>query len=230
MHEDHTHAHHHDGHGTPGDHGGPPVNSREYWEDRYAGTDRVWSGHPNAVLAAEAADLLPGTALDVGSGEGGDAVWLAGRGWQVTATDIAQGALDRVRAHADSVGVGHRVRTLRADVAGEGLGEQRYDLVTSAFLHPAPGSRDLVLSRLAAAVAPGGTLLMISHHPHDMPFRRGLGADEDWFFTADQVAATLDPALWRVEVAEARSRTEQHPGAGEQHEVHDAVLRARRSV
>lgn len=200
-----------------------PPTGRDYWEDRYAGSERVWSGRPNRVLETEAATLTPGTAADIGAGEGGDAVWLATRGWDVTAVDIAQGALDKVAALAAEQGVA--VRTERAD-AGEWDDGRRYDLVTSHFLHPEPGVRDDLFRRMAAAVAPGGTLLIVGHHPHDRHLRDGLGALEDWFVTAEQVAALLDPDEWRIEVAEARPRTEQH--AGREHDVADAVLRARR--
>ncbi|WP_169164754.1 bifunctional NAD(P)/FAD-dependent oxidoreductase/class I SAM-dependent methyltransferase [Cellulomonas taurus] len=200
-----------------------PPTGRDYWEDRYAGTERVWSGRPNRVLETEAATLTPGTAADIGAGEGGDAVWLATRGWDVTAVDIAQGALDKVAALAAEQGVA--VRTERADV-GEWDDGRRYDLVTSHFLHPEPGIRDDLFRRMAAAVAPGGTLLIVGHHPHDRHLRDGLGALEDWFVTAEQVAALLDPDEWQIEVAESRPRTEEH--AGRQHEVADAVLRARR--
>ncbi|MEV7973175.1 methyltransferase domain-containing protein [Cellulomonas sp. NPDC089187] len=204
-------------------HGQLPTG-REYWEERYRTPVPMWSGRPNRVLETEAADLTPGTAVDIGAGEGGDSVWLAQRGWQVTAVDIAQGALDRVAALAADRGV--QVRTEQADAGQWDAEGRRYDLVTSHFLHPEPGGRDALFRRMAQAVAPGGTLLIVGHHPHDRHLRDGLGALEDWFVTAEQVAALLDPAEWDVEVAEARERVERH---GErEHEVTDAVLRARR--
>ncbi|MEK8105682.1 class I SAM-dependent methyltransferase [Micromonospora sp. M12] len=79
------------------------------WEERYQSRPSVWSGQPNPQLVAEATDLTRGRALDVGSGEGADAVWLAERGWQVTAVDISSTALNRAAAHADTVGVANRI-------------------------------------------------------------------------------------------------------------------------
>ncbi|GIG26010.1 methyltransferase domain-containing protein [Cellulomonas denverensis] len=204
-------------------HGQPPTG-REFWEERYRTAPRIWSGRPNRVLETEVAGLVPGTAVDIGAGEGGDSVWLARQGWDVTAVDIAQGALDRVAALAAEHGV--RVRTEQADAGQWDAAGRRYDLVTSHFLHPEPGGRDALFRRMAAAVAPGGTLLIVGHHPHDKHLRDGLGALDDWFVTAEQIAGLLDPAQWEIEVAEARARVERH---GErEHDVQDAVLRARR--
>lgn len=204
-------------------HGQPPTG-RAFWEERYRTAPRVWSGRPNRVLETEAADLAPGTAVDIGAGEGGDSVWLALRGWDVTAVDIAQGALDRVAEFAAEQGVA--VRTEQADAGDWDADGRRYDLVTSHFLHPEPGGRDALFRRMAEAVAPGGTLLIVGHHPHDMHLRDGLGALEDWFMTAEQIAALLDPADWEIQVAEARDRVERH--GDQEHDVRDAVLRARR--
>lgn len=204
-------------------HGQPPTG-REFWEERYRTAPRIWSGRPNRVLETEVAGLTPGTAVDIGAGEGGDSVWLARQGWDVTAVDIAQGALDRVAALAAEHGV--RVHTEQADAGQWDAADRSYDLVTSHFLHPEPGGRDALFRRMAAAVAPGGTLLIVGHHPHDKHLRDGLGAREDWFVTAEQIAGLLDPAQWEIEVAEARPRVERH---GErEHDVQDAVLRARR--
>jgi len=92
--------------------------SQEFWEQRYRSSPSVWSGHPNTHLVSEAADLAPGNALDVGTGEGADAVWLAERGWRVTATDISTVALDRGAGHAREAGdaVAARIDWLQADL------------------------------------------------------------------------------------------------------------------
>ena len=104
------------------------------FEERYQATDALWSGRPNKQLVAEAADLPPGSALDVGCGEGADAIWLAERGWQVTAVDFARTALERGRAHADTLGsdVAGRIRWVHADVTAELPGDG-FDLSKSQF-------------------------------------------------------------------------------------------------
>ncbi|GAB4003339.1 hypothetical protein GCM10029992_44610 [Glycomyces albus] len=89
----------------------------QFWDERYRGRDRLFSGEANVVLVAEAAGLRPGRALDVGCGEGADAVWLAARGWRVRAVDIAPTALERARLAAEAAGVGDRVAWVRADVS-----------------------------------------------------------------------------------------------------------------
>ena len=79
--------------------------TQEFWDERYRSAGRLWSGQPNPQLVAQIAGLPPGDALDAGSGEGADAIWLASRGWAVTAVDVSAVALDRAAAHAAAEGV-----------------------------------------------------------------------------------------------------------------------------
>ncbi|MBM7805143.1 thioredoxin reductase [Geodermatophilus bullaregiensis] len=203
-----------------------PEFGEAWWEERYRSHGSgAWSGRVNDVLAAEAAELPPGRALDAGAGEGGDAVWLARRGWEVTALDLSRTALDRAAAAARSAGV--RIETRHADVTAWEPGEERWDLVTASFLHLLPDRRDDVLRRLAAAVAPGGTLLVTAHDGGDCSRgvqRPGLPG---WYATGEQMAAVLDPADWAVEAAETRPRDARGHEHGSVH-VADTVLRARR--
>ena len=195
------------------------------WEERYSG-DRVWSGRVNVQLEAEATDLTPGRALDVGCGEGGDALWLAQHGWQVTASDFADAALERVAHHAAEGGLGDRVETRRIDVRTFEPDGETWDLVTSHFVHLPDGGMVDVVRRLAAAVAPGGTLLVVGHEPSDV--HTGLRHGHHSFMhTADQLLPALDDA-WEVEVCESRPRSQAHPETGEEIDIADAVLRARR--
>lgn len=197
---------------------------RPAWEERYSG-DKVWSGRVNVQLAAEAADLPPGRALDVGCGEGGDALWLAERGWQVTASDFAQAALARVTEHAADAGVGDRVETRLLDVRTFEPDGETWDLVTAHFVHLPDGGMVDVVRRLASAVAPGGTLLVVGHAPSDV--HSGLRHGHDSFMhTADQLLPALGEQ-WQVEVCESRPRTQPHPETGEEIAIADAVLRAR---
>ena len=198
---------------------------RAAWEERYSG-ERVWSGRVNVQLAAEAPSLTPGRALDIGCGEGGDAVWLARQGWQVTAVDFADAALARVAEHAAEAGVADRVETRRVDVRTFEPDGEAWDLVTSHFFHLPDGRMPDVVRRLAAAVAPGGTLLVVGHHPDDL--HTGLRHGHTSFmFTADELVPAL-PDDFEVEVCESRPRTQAHPETGEEIEVADATLRARR--
>jgi thioredoxin reductase/SAM-dependent methyltransferase len=203
-----------------------PVYGEQWWEERYRShAHTVWSGRVNDVLATEAADLPPGRALDAGAGEGGDAVWLARRGWAVTALDLSRTALDRAAAAVEAAGVA--LDTRQADVSSWEPGDERWDLVTASFLHFLPPTRDDVLRRLAGAVAPGGTLLVTMHDGGDLSRgvqRPGL---PEWYATGEQLAAVLDAGDWEVEVAESRPREARGHEHGSVH-VADAVLRARR--
>jgi thioredoxin reductase/SAM-dependent methyltransferase len=200
----------------------------ESWEERYRAQPAVWSGRPNAQLVAEASALTPGSALDVGCGEGGDALWLAARGWQVTAVDFATAALERGAARAAALGpdVAARIRWVHADVTGWAP-ETSLDLVSAQFMQLPGQPRRELFARLAAAVAPGGTLLVVGHDPSDMDTSAHRSHVPDMFFSAEEVADALDGDEWDVLVAEARPRAAaEHEGAGIT--VRDAVLRARR--
>jgi SAM-dependent methyltransferase len=198
----------------------------QWWEERYASGQAHWSGRPNDVLVAETADLTPGSALDVGCGTGGDAIWLAGRGWQVTGVDLSRTALARAAAAAAQAGVADRTTWQHADLTTWAPPEHTFDLVTSSFLHVPGGVRDAVVSRLAAAVVPGGTLLVAQHDPSDLHTVRH-GQDPDLFATGQQLAAVLPEEEWEVLVAEARARRGRSH-EGEDLPMADAVLRARR--
>ena len=112
--------------------------TQETWDARYAESERIWSGRPNQRLVEEVADLAPGRALDVGCGEGADAVWLAEHGWSVTALDVSEVALARVQEHAAEAGFADRVATLHHDLMAGGPAPGRYDLVSAFFFHVLP--------------------------------------------------------------------------------------------
>jgi len=190
------------------------------WEEMYGAKTRVWSGEPNPVLVTEVSALPPGTALDVGSGEGGDAIWLARHGWRVTGVDFSTVALARAAEHAGDL----PIEWLHADVR-TWTPPRPYDLVSSHFMHLPPEPRRALFARLAAAVAPRGTLLVVGHDGTDHPIVHKHGPE--MFFTAEEVAAGLDPAEWAVDVAESRKR----PAKGHEGEaitVGDVVVRAHR--
>ena len=201
--------------------GDPAVQAE--WDRRYADQGQLWSGRPNGALVAEAAALTPGRVLDVGCGEGADAVWLAGRGWDVTALEVSGIALQRAAEHARDAGVS--VRWVHAGLAEARLPPASFDLVSAQY--PALlRTPDAAAERaLLAAVAPGGVLLLVHHagmqtHAHDNGFDP---ADYVW---PAMVSALLDDD-WQLEVDEQRSRIAPAAGAGA-HPVDDLVLRARR--
>jgi 2-polyprenyl-3-methyl-5-hydroxy-6-metoxy-1,4-benzoquinol methylase len=201
----------------------------EFWDERYRSHAALWSGEPNVHLVGEAAGLTPGTALDVGSGEGADAIWLAERGWQVTAVDFSAVALQRAADHARQRGseVARRIEWVRQDLTTWDPGPERYDLVTAQYLHLPPASRRPLVRRLAATVAPGGTLLVAGHHPSDLQTTIPRPQDPDRYFTGGEVAAELDPGQWEIITDAAPGRTATDP-EGRTVIIHDTVVRARR--
>ena len=196
----------------------------EDWDQRYAeGGERLWSGEPNAALVAGVEDLEPGTALEVGCGEGADAVWLARHGWRVTAVDISAVAVERARDAATAVDVD--VDWVRADIQHEPLPAGPFDLVTAmypAFRHTAD---DRAIRALLDAVRPGGTLLFV-HHDFDGHDGHGpSGFDPADYVQPDDIAGHLGDG-WTVEVHERRARVRPPGSPGP--DVPDRVLRARR--
>lgn len=204
-----------------------------FWDERYRQHGQhgsVWSGQPNPQLVAEASDLAPASALDVGAGEGADAVWLARRGWRVTAVDISSVALARAAAAVqDDPETATRITWLHQDLTVSPPPAGTFDLVTAQYLHlPAP-QRDGVYSRLAASVAPGGTLLIVGHHPSDLETGVRRPSAPGLLFTAEQIAAGLEPHDWEIVTCTSRPRpTSDSDGAPVT--VRDSVLRARRKA
>ncbi|ATO17581.1 class I SAM-dependent methyltransferase [Micromonospora sp. WMMA2032] len=197
-----------------GHHENPPADTdpARFWDERYSQSDRIWSGRVNPVLAEVAADLSPGTVLDLGSGEGGDAIWLAARGWRVTAVDVSSVALDRLAAEAERAGVAERITTLRHDVT-QGFPPGRFDLVSAQFFQsPLVLPREKVLPPAAAAVAPGGRLLVVEHGAP--PPWSGLDPDDPRFATPEEILAAvdLDADGWEIERLGAAHRTATHDG------------------
>lgn len=205
------------------------AHDQAYWDGRYRSADRVWSGHPNAHLVGEASAIAPGTALDVGCGEGADAIWLAERGWQVTAVDVSTVALDRAAANAAGAGdeVSGRITWQHLDLTRQAP-TGPFDLVSVQFLHLPPAQRDAVLDRLAAIVSAGGSLLVVGHHPSDLQTTVRRPRVPELFFTGADLAARLPPDDWQVVTDAAPERTVADPD-GRPVAVRDTVFRARRT-
>lgn len=191
------------------------------WEARYRSSSRLFSGLPNATLVAETADLPIGRALDIGSGEGADAIWLADRGWDVTALDIAPTALHRaaLATRDDS----RPIIWVQGDITLDPPPEGPFDLVTMHYIPLLNNTADHVLPGLVRTVGPGGTFLFVTHD--DSGPEAGGDGDQYPSCQPDDVAQQLGPD-WTIIVKEERPRrgTAQQ---GTRH-THDAILRAQR--
>ncbi|MEO8889685.1 MAG: class I SAM-dependent methyltransferase [Jatrophihabitantaceae bacterium] len=199
----------------------------EFWDERYRSAPAIWSGHPNSRLVEHATDLSPGTALDVGSGEGADAIWLASRGWDVTGIDVSTVALDRAAERAAALGaeIADRITWRQADVMTWDPAPQQFDLVSAQFMHLPPEPLVALHRRLAAAVRPGGSLLIVGHHPSDQHTSVGHPGREELLYTAEQVAAELAPQDWTIVLAASPERPATDPD-GAPVTLRDAVLHA----
>lgn len=217
------------------DHSATPADPEEFWEDLYRERGQRWSGKVNVTLEAEVVKTErlagahgAGRALDLGCGEGGDALWLAGRGWSVTAVDISQIALDRGAVQAEAVGLADKVEWVQADLATwTPCGE--FDLISSCFMQsPVEFPREEVLRRAAGALASGGVLVVIGHG--DLPPWSAHHGDENVSLPSpDEVLASLELQGdgWEVVTSELVGREAAGPN-GETGHLLDSVLSVRR--
>ncbi|MET4049889.1 SAM-dependent methyltransferase [Rhodococcus sp. UYP5] len=194
----------------------PAAFDQPFWDNLYSERPNIWSGHANQVLTTEASKLTPGSALDIGSGEGADAFWLADNGWKTTGADISPIALERARqAQGDRT-----VKWLHRDLTEWAPPATSFDLVSAHFFHLPPAQFQPAVLRFGDAVTSGGHLLIVGHSPSD-----ALAAQHghaEILFTADEVTALFPTEAWSVVVAENRARTGTTP-EGEQVERVDAV-------
>ena len=206
-----------------------PLSGQADWEHRYS-ADQIWSGNPNGTLVNEIERTTPGRVLDVGAGEGGDAIWLAEHGWTVTASDISQRALDRIAVATQQRGLAIECHHADANSLGA-YPPQAFDLVAAhyASIPRTPDGRGI--DNVLAAVAVGGALLVVGHDLEPMRRRVDTSShsqlfDPDAYIRIDDfVEAITSSAEWDIEVNEKRPRP---AGAASTHHVDDAVLRARR--
>ena len=203
----------------------PETFDRDSWERRWTQVlgehpDKVAARAPNTHLLAEAAELGPGLALDAGCGHGAEALWLAARGWRVTAVDFSPTALDHARATAWSIGAdaAERIEWLEGDLGTWTPEPRHYDLVICLYVHVS-GSVEEMVTRLAASVSRGGTLLLVGHRPIDPATGAATPAAGQVQVSVDAAVNALNPRYWRIEVAEERPRAIAGTGV-------DAVIRA----
>jgi SAM-dependent methyltransferase len=195
---------------------------RADWDRRYRGTELVWTAQPNRFVVQELGELPPGRALDLGSGEGRNAVWLAEEGWQVTAVDFSPVALDKARRLAQARGV--MVDWVLADLRDYRPQPGAYQLVLVAYLHLSPLERVAVLAGAVAALAPGGTLLVIGHDLANLT--QGVGGPQDpaVLYTPEAIVADLDGlTVHRAERVRRPVDTAPEPGVAV-----DTLVRATR--
>ena len=203
-----------------------PSFDREFWEQLWSKTLREHADHvarrpPNAYLMAEVAELPPGRALDAGCGHGAEALWLAAHGWTVTAVDFSAAALAQGRSMAETAGaeIAARIEWIEGDLSTWTAERERYDLVVSLYVHVA-GSVPEMVRRMANAVAPGGTLLLVGHRPIDPATGTATPAANQTQVSVEDAVAALDATEWELVVAEERPRAVAGTGV-------DAVVRAR---
>ena len=192
------------------------------WDERYSGPELVWGAGPNRFVADELAALPPGRAIDLGTGEGRNAIWLAERGWQVTAVDFSAAGLARAARLATERGVS--ARWVQADLLDYQPASAAYDLVLIAYLQLPSARLAGVLRAAAEAVAPGGTLLVIGHDRDNIARGYGGPQDSDRLYTAALITAGLTGLA--VRRAEQVLRPVQTP-AGERTAI-DTLVRAER--
>lgn len=193
---------------------------REDWDRRYAERELVWSAEPNRFLVAETGELRPGRALDLACGEGRSSLWLAERGWKVTAVDYSGVALAKARRIAERRGVA--VDWVLADLLDYEPEPGAFDLVLVLYLHVRADERRRILAAAAAAVAPGGTFLLLGHDLANLTEGWGGPSDASLLYTPDEIAAEL-PGLELVKAERVYRRPEEA-----ERDAIDALVRARR--
>lgn len=192
----------------------------EKWDEKYRQADRLWSATPNQFVAAELDDLSPGLAVDLAAGEGRNSLWLAQKGWQVTAVDFSEVAIDRGRA-ADKGGL---VDWCVADLATYSLEPSRYDLVLLSYLQLPWPQMQAILRHASKAVRPGGTFFLIGHDRRNLEGGYGGPQSAEVLYSPMDVAAELGSLeIDRAETVERKVETDAGPRI-----ALDCLVRARR--
>src|SRR5262249_45536188 len=221
MHEhEHEHEHEHRHVGQRFD----AASQAAEWDARYGEKTSMWSGRPNGRLVVEVAALNPGRALDVGCGEGADAIWLAQQGWEVTAVDVSDVAIGRARAAAERAGVS--VEWIVGDALQTPLPTRSFDLVSMQYPALPKAAGDAAVQRMLDTVRPDGVLLAVYHDLDDehREHMKARGVDPDEYVGVDDLARLL-PDDFTVELHAVEPRTDPPPDTPH---IADVILRARR--
>lgn len=196
------------------------------WDERYAASDLVWSREPNQFVAAELADLPPGTAVDLAAGEGRNAIWLASRGWSATAVDFSQVALDK----GARLGEGLDVTWVCAD-ATAWTPDEPVDLVVIAYLQVPAADRRRAVRNAVRMLRPGGTLLLVAHDSTNLTDGTGGPQDPAVLMSADDVvgdltsADDLDVEVLRAERVAREVTSDDGHGGEERRTAWDCLVR-----
>jgi 2-polyprenyl-3-methyl-5-hydroxy-6-metoxy-1,4-benzoquinol methylase len=193
---------------------------REDWDARYAAVENLWAMKPNRFLVSEVAELAPGRALDLACGEGQNAIWLATLGWDVTGVDYSEVAIAKARARAERDGV--RVEFACMDLLEYEPATGAFDLVLVLYLHISASGRRQVLARASAALAPGGTFVLVGHDLTNLTDGVGGPSDPSLLCTPDEIAGEL-PGLEIVKAERVLRDVD-----GQERDAIDALVRARR--
>lgn len=211
------------------------------WDARYAAADLVWSAEPNVFVARECVALPPGRAADVACGEGRNAAWLAGLGWEVEALDFSAVAVDKARALAERRGVADRVHARVGDATTWRSGAP-LDLVVLCYLQLAPPDRTAAVRRAFEQLTPGGTLLVVAHDATNLAEGTGGPQDPAVLYAARDVLADLEGTAYDVQhagrVARSVTGTDPHgrgshptaPTAATVRTAWDCLVRLRRAA
>jgi SAM-dependent methyltransferase len=200
--------------------------TRQEWNQRYEGTELVWTIRPNRFLVAEVEGMTPGRALDLACGEGRHAIWLAGLFWEVRAVDFSDVAIAKGRELAERHAV--QVEWEVADLTGYVPEPESADLVIVFYLQLPAEQRTPILRRAASAVAPGGTFLLVAHHSRNLEHGHGGPQSADALYSPEDVVADLGRSGLEIERAEAVERPVETP-EGERVAI-DALVRAERPI
>jgi SAM-dependent methyltransferase len=197
---------------------------RHDWDARYRAAELVWSAGPNQFVVAELEHLAPGRALDLACGEGRNAIWLAEQGWTVTGVDFSEVALEKARRIAATRNV--TIEWELADVTDYSPPAEQFDLVIVLYLHLPATQRRVVFERAAAAVAPGGTFLVVGHDSTNPASGWGGPQDPDVLYGPEDISVDVDGIhILKAERVERHIRTDE----GDKVAI-DALLRATRAV
>ena len=208
------------------------------WDERYAASELVWSATPNQFVASELEGLKPGRALDLAAGEGRNALWLADRGWEVTAVDFSLAGLDKGRTLQERHERGRdlHVDWVHADVLTYEPGPVPYDLVLLAYLQLTEDERRTAVRRAFGSLRVGGTFLLVAHDSTNLTEGTGGPTSPEVLFTAEEVLADLDGERFDVVRAERVERLVPAADPAHTHEgdesrtAYDALVRLVRTV
>jgi SAM-dependent methyltransferase len=197
------------------------------WDARYSEAELLWGTKPNTFVAAEMSAATPGRALDVACGEGRNAIWLAGQGWRVVGTDFSEQGLKRAAQLARGAGVADRVEFQLVDVVADALPGEAFDAVIVAYLQLRADARGEALRNAAAAVAPGGTLLIVGHDTTNLTEGTGGPQDAAVLFSPRDVLADL---AGLTDLVVQKAERVRRPVPDTERDAIDALVRMRRET